>query len=87
MPQQTAKIGKNTAENGLMRAAKYFTATWGIHMNQFTVRRLKLEYLKKLKEVVSEIKSIVGEELTSNEITVNTIEIKRKASLYYLMQI
>ena len=70
-----------------MRAAKYFTATWGIHMNQSTARRLKSEYLKKLKEVVSEVKSIVGEELTSNEITVNTLEIKRKTSLYYLMQI
>ena len=59
MPQQRAKIGKYAAENVLaMRAAKYFTATWGINVNESTARRLKSEYLKKLKEVVSEEKSI-----------------------------
>ena len=79
MPQQTAKIGKNAAENGPMGAAKHFTATWGIHVNQSTARRLKSGYLKQLKEVVSEVKYTVGEELMSNKTTVNTLEIKWKA--------
>ena len=61
-PQKRAKIGKYAAENGPMRAAKHFTATWGIHVNESTARRLKSEYLKKLKEVVSEVKLAVGEE-------------------------
>ena len=61
-PQQRDKIGKYAAENGPTRAAKHFTATWGIHVNESTARRLKSEYLKKLKEVVSEVKSAVGEE-------------------------
>jgi len=45
MPQQRAKIGKYTAENGPTKAAKHFTAIWGIHINESTVRRLKSEYL------------------------------------------
>ena len=65
MPQQRAKIGKYAAENGPMRAAKHFTVIWGIHMNEFTVRRIKSEYLKTLKEVVSEVKSTVGKESMS----------------------
>ena len=55
MPQQRAKIGKYAAENGPMRAAEHFT-TWGIHVNESTARRLKSEYLIRLKEVVSEVK-------------------------------
>ena len=44
MPQQRAKIGKYASENGPTRAAKHFTATWGIHVNESTARRLKSEY-------------------------------------------
>ena len=53
MPQQRAKTGKYAAENSPTRAAKHFTATWGIHMNKSTLRKLKSEYLKILKEVAS----------------------------------
>jgi len=50
MPQQRAKIGKYAAENGPTKAAKCFTTIWGIHVNESTARRLKSEYLGKLKE-------------------------------------
>ena len=46
MPQQRAKLGKYVAENGPMSAAKHLTATWGIHINKSTARKLKSEYLK-----------------------------------------
>ena len=42
------------------------------------MRRLKSEYLKRLKEGVSEVKSLVGRELTSNKTTVNTLGMKWK---------
>ena len=45
MLQQKAKIGKYTADNGPMRAAKHFTATWRIHMNESTAKRLKSELI------------------------------------------
>ena len=77
-PQQRAKIGKYAAENGPTRAVKHFTATWGIHINESTARRLKSEYLKKLKEVVSEVKSAGGEESKPKETAINSLEIKRK---------
>ena len=78
MPQQRAKIGKYTAENGPIKAAKHFTTIWGIHVNESTARRLKSQYLGKLKEVVSEVKSAVGGESKSKEITVDILETKRK---------
>ena len=53
-------------------------------MNESTVRRLKSEYLKKLKEVVSKVKSTVAEEPTSNETTINTLKIKQKARPFLL---
>ena len=84
MSQQRAKIGRQAAENGPTRAEKHFTATWSICMNESTARILKSEYLKKLKEVVSEVKSTVAEEPTSNETTVNTLKIKQKASPFLL---
>ena len=59
-PHQGAKIGKCTAENGPTQEAKHFTTSWSIHVNESTVRRLKKEYLEKLKEVMSETKSAVG---------------------------
>lgn len=75
-PQQRAKIGKYAAENGPTKATKHFTAIWGIHVNESTARRLKSEYLGKLKEVVSEVKSAVGAggETKSKEITVDTLK-------------
>ena len=76
-PQQRAKIGKYAAKNGPIKAAKHFTTTWGIHVNELTVRRLKLEYLEKLKEVVSKAKSAAEEEESKSEyIKVNSLETK-----------
>ena len=48
--EQRALIGKYAAENGATRAARHYTAVWGIKINESTARRLKGEYLKKLKE-------------------------------------
>jgi len=56
----------------------------GIHVNELTARRLKSEYLGKLK-VVSEAKFTVGEESKSKEITVNALETKRKGRLLCLV--
>ena len=77
-PQQRAKIGKYAAENGPTKTAKHFDTIWGIHVNESTARRLKSEYIGKLKEVVSEVKSAVGGESKSKEITVDILETKRK---------
>ena len=52
--EQRALIGKYAAENGATRAARHYTAVWGIKINESTARRLKGEYLKKLKEELSE---------------------------------
>ena len=52
--EQRAMIGKYTAENGPTCAAKHYTAVWGIKINESTARRLKKEYLEKLKEEISE---------------------------------
>ena len=50
--EQRAKIGKYAAaENGPTLAARHFTATWGININESTARRLKSEYLNKLEEI------------------------------------
>ena len=52
--EQRAMIGKYAAENGPTCAAKHYTAVWGIMINESTARRLKKEYLEKLKEEISE---------------------------------
>ena len=49
--EQRAKIGKYAAENGPTRAARNFTANWGINVHGSTARRLKSEYLNKLEEI------------------------------------
>ena len=36
-------VCKYTAENGATNAAKHYTATWGINVNESTAKRLKLE--------------------------------------------
>ena len=43
-------IGKYAAENGATRAAKHYSAVWGIPINESTARRLKSQYLEKLHE-------------------------------------
>ena len=45
MLQLKAKIEKYAVGNGAMRAAKHFTETWGIHMNESTARTLKSELI------------------------------------------
>ena len=48
-PEQRTQIGKYATENGATNAAKHYTAAWGITINESTARRLKSEYLDKLK--------------------------------------
>lgn len=52
-PEQHAELGKYVAENGPTCAAKDFTAVWSIPINESTARRLKSEYVNKLKEEIS----------------------------------
>ena len=49
MPQQRAKIGKYAAENGPLRAAKHFTATWGLHVNEIYSEKTKVRVLEKVE--------------------------------------
>ena len=55
--EQRAILGKYAAENGPTRAAKHYSAVWGIPINESTTRRLKEKYLEKLKEAISEQRS------------------------------
>ena len=48
--EQCARIGKYAAENGATRAAKHYSAVWGIPINESTARRLKSQYLEKLRK-------------------------------------
>ena len=52
--EQCAMIGKCAAENGPTCGAKHYTAVWGIKIKESTARRLKKEYLEKLKEEILE---------------------------------
>ena len=74
-PEQRAKIGKYAAENGPTNAAKHFTSRWGININESTARRLKSEYLEKLKEAVSEA---AKSEVAEKSVTVDALETKQK---------
>ena len=66
-------------ENGAMRAATHFTAAWGISINESTARRLKLEYLMKLKQEISERKDQQGEDTTTGEpVVIKTLETKNR---------
>ena len=53
-PEQWARIGKYAEENGATHAAKHFIAAWGISINKSMTRRLKSEYLMKLKQEIFE---------------------------------
>ena len=57
-------------ENGATSAAKHFSSKWNVSINESTARRLKTEYLEKLKEA-SKTKS--GE-----NVTVDSLETKQK---------
>jgi len=52
--EQRAMIGKYAVENGPTRAAKHYTAVWGIQINESTARRLKKKYLEKLNEKIKD---------------------------------
>ena len=52
--ERRAMIGKYAAENGATRAAKHYSAVWGISINESTARRLKSQYLEKLREEAME---------------------------------
>ena len=73
--EQRAEIGKYAAENGATNAAKRYTAAWGIRINESTARRLKSEYLEKLKEEVSKSKRAMQE---SGSITIKALETKER---------
>ena len=75
-PEQRVEIGKYAAENGATNAAKRYTAVWGITVNESTARRLKSEYLEKLKQEVSKRKTIM--QGTSESITIKALEIKER---------
>ena len=80
-PEQRAKIGKYAAENGPSCAAKHYTAVWGIHINESTVRRLKMEYLKMLKKEILKEKDRGDEDTAPREpIVITSLETKGHCS-------
>ena len=70
---QRAELGKYAAEHG---AAKHFSSKWNVSINELTARRLKMEYLEKLKEAS---KSKSGE-----SVTVDSLKTKQKGRLLLL---
>ena len=50
-PEQRAQIGKYAAENGPTRASRHFSTLWNMDIPESSVRRLKSEYLSKVKEL------------------------------------
>ena len=52
----------------------YQSISWGIHVNEMTLRRLKSEYLEKLKETISEVKSEAAKKSKTHTITVDETE-------------
>ena len=58
-PQQRANIGKYAAEHGPTRASHYFTKVLGKDVPESTVRRLRKEYLQKLKLTDNEDPQVV----------------------------
>ena len=50
-PEQRAQIGKYAAENGATRASRHFSTRWNMDIPESSVRRMKSEYLSKVREV------------------------------------
>ena len=50
-PEDHAKIGKYAAENGASKAARHYSKVMGFTINESTVRKMKSDYLEKLKAV------------------------------------
>ena len=67
---QRAELGKYTAENGAASDAKHFPSKWNVSINESTARRLKTEYLEKLKEASKSKSGKSG--------TVDSLETKQK---------
>ena len=49
--EQRAQIDKYTAENGVTRASRHFSTRWKMDVPELSVRRMKSEYLSKVREV------------------------------------
>ena len=52
--EERAAIGKYAAENGAARASRHFPKVFG-NVNESTARRLKVEYLQKVKETKTSV--------------------------------
>ena len=55
---ERASIGKYTAENGIASAVRHFCRLGSKKVPESTARRLKAEYLRKMKELVNDDGSI-----------------------------
>ena len=51
-PEERASIGKYAAENGIASAVRHFSRVGSKKVPKSTARRLKNEYLRKMKELV-----------------------------------
>lgn len=83
-PEQRAQIGKYAAENGATNAAKRYSASWGININESTARRLKSEYLEKLQQEVAASHSQEKHQSTSESITIKALETKERGRPLFL---
>ena len=76
-PEQRAQIGKYATENGATNAAKRYTAAWWIAINESTARRLKSEYLEKLKQKFLSTER-ESDRSTDGPITIKGLETKER---------
>ena len=53
-PEERASIGKYAAENGIVSAVRHFSRVGSKRVPESTARRLKTEYLRKMKELVKD---------------------------------
>ena len=51
-PEERASIGKYTAENGIPSAVRHFSRVGSKRVLESTAKRLRTEYLRKMKELV-----------------------------------
>ena len=72
-PRQRAQIGQYAAENGSTKAAVHFSSLWKLNINESTARRLKSEYLQKLRKASDQAKKDSGK-----PVTVDTLATKEK---------
>ena len=65
MDTDRARIGKYAAQNCIARPCHYFANTWNTNIRESTVRRFKVEYLKKLATMSTADNQLAGSEITS----------------------